>query len=239
MYISGSLALIGLAVPCVLGQTLDWAAVTPLSPYSPSIDSTATAQTVSYNPTAAASSIAAQISSGGSPSKRDAPALEKRQSACSPLPTGSGPVPSPDTPDAFEADPFFANAALSAVTPAGYNNTFTNLNCSNNAYGYMGFQDLDTYDVGVCASICDSTTGCIAFNICNYLPAYSVVSGTDCSKTSNEILPNLLARTAPTRPARPTSSVCSGGALLLLRTPTTADNGKPTSKLSSPVPMDM
>lgn len=167
MYISGSLALLGL-LPYVLGQTLNWADVTPLPPYSPSIDSTATAQTVSYNPTAAASSIAAQIQSGASPSKRDQPVIEKRQTACTPLPSGSGPTVSPDTVEAFESYPPFAQAAQNAVTPAGYTNTFTNLNCSNNAWGYMGFQDISSYDVSGCAALCDSTTGCIAFNICNY-----------------------------------------------------------------------
>jgi hypothetical protein len=179
---SGSLALLGFAIPCVLGQTLDWAAVTPLPPYTPSIDSTATAQTVSYNPTAAASSIAAQIESGGNPSKRDLPALEKRQSACSSLPAGSGPSVSPDTPQAFQLYAPFQEAALTAVTPVGYTNTFTDLNCSSNAYGYMGFQDISSYDVSGCATLCDDTAGCSAFNICSYAPIYLVVSGTDFSR---------------------------------------------------------
>ena len=37
--------------------------------------------------------------------KRD---LEKRDGDCSPYPAGSGPVPSPDTPAAFQSDPDFA-----------------------------------------------------------------------------------------------------------------------------------
>ena len=35
-------------------------------------------------------------------------AVEKRDGDCSPYPTGSGPVPSPDTVDAFESFPTFA-----------------------------------------------------------------------------------------------------------------------------------
>lgn len=37
--------------------------------------------------------------------KRD---LESRDGDCSPYPAGSGPVPSPDTPSAFQSDPDFA-----------------------------------------------------------------------------------------------------------------------------------
>ena len=39
--------------------------------------------------------------------KRDL-AVEKRDGNCSPYQAGSGPVPSPDTPEAFQADPDFA-----------------------------------------------------------------------------------------------------------------------------------
>lgn len=42
-----------------------------------------------------------------SSSKRDL-TVEKRDGDCSPYPTGSGPVPSPDTVDAFESSPTFA-----------------------------------------------------------------------------------------------------------------------------------
>lgn len=34
--------------------------------------------------------------------------VEKRDGDCSPYPAGSGPVPSPDTPAAFQSDPDFA-----------------------------------------------------------------------------------------------------------------------------------
>lgn len=42
-----------------------------------------------------------------SSSKRDM-TVEKRDGDCSPYPTGSGPVPSPDTVNAFESFPTFA-----------------------------------------------------------------------------------------------------------------------------------
>ena len=44
--------------------------------------------------------------------KRDLLHHEKRDGDCSPYPTGSGPVPTPDTPEAFQSDPDFAVCLL-------------------------------------------------------------------------------------------------------------------------------
>ena len=41
--------------------------------------------------------------------------VEKRDGDCSPYPAGSGPVPSPDTPEAFQSDPDFAVRLCSLV----------------------------------------------------------------------------------------------------------------------------
>ena len=41
--------------------------------------------------------------------------VEKRDGDCSPYPAGSGPVPSPDTPAAFQSDPDFAVRLWSRV----------------------------------------------------------------------------------------------------------------------------
>ncbi|TKX20680.1 hypothetical protein C1H76_7066 [Elsinoe australis] len=90
--------------------------------------------------------------------------LSKRK-ACEPQPLGAGPVSDPDDVRAFAKTPFFANAALSAATPEGYNLTFQNWNASNQAYGYLGYQLLDTYDTSVCAAKCNSIEDCLAFNI--------------------------------------------------------------------------
>ena len=88
----------------------------------------------------------------------------KRQS-CQPQPLGAGPVPSPDTPEAFLAYADFAAAAADAPVPAGYYQTFSNLNASTSAYGYLGYTTLQAYDTGLCASKCNSVSGCSAFNI--------------------------------------------------------------------------
>ena len=44
--------------------------------------------------------------------KRDLLNLGKRDGDCSPYPAGSGPVPTPDTPEAFQSDPDFAVCLL-------------------------------------------------------------------------------------------------------------------------------
>ena len=42
---------------------------------------------------------------------------------------------------------------------------FTNLNVSNNAYGYMGYTSLSTYDTEKCAAKCNAINGCMSFNL--------------------------------------------------------------------------
>jgi len=94
-----------------------------------------------------------------------APTLAKRQAACQPLATGAGPVPEPDTASAFLAFSSLSSAASAAPTPAGYSNVFTNLQGSSQAYGYMGYDVLSTYDSNQCAQNCNAKSGCLAFNI--------------------------------------------------------------------------
>ena len=50
-----------------------------------------------------------------SATKRDLE-LQKRDGDCSPYPTGSGPVPTPDTAEAFQADPEFAVRLCHRIT---------------------------------------------------------------------------------------------------------------------------
>lgn len=81
-------------------------------------------------------------------------------------PAGAGPVSSPDTPDAFAANPIYGNTATLATTPPGYTAKFTNLAASVNGYGYMGYMTLSSYDPSQCAKYCTSTYKCESFNIC-------------------------------------------------------------------------
>jgi hypothetical protein len=93
------------------------------------------------------------------------PYKSSKHGTCAPLPLGLGPIPSPDTPEAFLASNITAKAALSAITPKGYVNTFTNELAANNAQGYVGYYSLDSYDPALCAAKCAATDGCASFNI--------------------------------------------------------------------------
>ncbi|KAI4720392.1 hypothetical protein E4T48_03404 [Aureobasidium sp. EXF-10727] len=159
-------AFAAMAVANPLPQEIDWAAVDALAPIPtvtiPVVDVSAQASTVSYQPSAAASSIAVQVKASGVSSA----GLKARAAAtCKPQPTGAGPVPSDDTPEAFLAYEDFSTIAKSASTPQGYYNTFTDLKASNNAYGYLGYTVLDEYSTQTCASKCDAIKGCAAFNL--------------------------------------------------------------------------
>jgi hypothetical protein len=66
----------------------------------------------------------------------------------------------------FRDDTKLASVAKGASTPSGYFNTFTNLHGASSAYGYLGYKVVESYDPSICASECDSKSGCLGFNIC-------------------------------------------------------------------------
>lgn len=113
---------------------------------------------------------------------RRAETFEKRDGTCAPQPAGSGPVPNPDTADAFLAyQPLqvcsiwtYSRTSLSnsiqdmandAPTPYGYSQVFVNTQGSLFASNYMGLYTLKAYDTLQCQQICDQVTGCVAFNM--------------------------------------------------------------------------
>lgn len=154
-------------------QDIDFSMVmaVPNSTYTESVG--VTAQVVTYDPATILEQATATISSveaaetvvaDSDAVKRDV--IEKR-TACALQPTGiSSTTPTADNPSAFVSNTVFASIASAAATPAGYTNTFTNLQGSNNAMGYLGFTTLQTYDSQACASKCDKINGCMAVNIC-------------------------------------------------------------------------
>ncbi|KAF2434427.1 hypothetical protein EJ08DRAFT_466188 [Tothia fuscella] len=129
---------------------------------------TATAVTIKYDPTKASSSVAAEIT-GDSLLDPLAAFLSKRTAKdivpCSPQPRGKGPTPFVDTPAEWARKADWADAANKAGTPSGYTKTFTNLQASNNALGYLGFQNQDKYDPDFCAAACDKIEGCVGINL--------------------------------------------------------------------------
>lgn len=93
---------------------------------------TTTLSQVTYDATAILESAIAQITSSNTDDLPTATAAQKvKRAACTSLPKGAGPVPSPDSPSAFLALPAFASAATSAPTPSGYSQTFQNKQASN------------------------------------------------------------------------------------------------------------
>lgn len=142
-------AFAALAAANPLPQEIDWAAVDALAPIPtvtiPVVDVGAQASTVTYEPSAAATSVAAEVMASGVDSDASSGLKARGATACNPQPTGAGPVPTDDTPEAFLAYPEFSTKATTAPTPNGYYNTFEDLKASNNAYGYMGYTLLDSY----------------------------------------------------------------------------------------------
>ncbi|KAF2768369.1 hypothetical protein EJ03DRAFT_262594, partial [Teratosphaeria nubilosa] len=80
---------------------------------------------------------------------------------------GCNPAPaSTDTAANFASNTAYQNAALNAVTPAGYQLAYQNATgSSQGVYGYMGYSVLSSYDVKGCSASCDATVGCQSFNI--------------------------------------------------------------------------
>ena len=164
-------AALGLAIaaPAPVPQDIDFDLAYALPNPTFTEDVGAIAQTVSYNPTtvfsAAIEQITATQTDDAGVSATDE-AVEKRAAvSCAPQPSGYGPVPRPDSASAFLSYSAFASAASAAPVPSGYVQEFVNAKASNNAYGYMGYTTLTSYDVKACAAKCDAINGCISVNI--------------------------------------------------------------------------
>lgn len=87
--------------------------------------------------------------------------------ACSALPLGSGPVPSPDTAAAFTANKAFSAAATapSSAAPQGWYQTYSNLKAATTTTNYLGYVSLTSYSVSQCLAACSAVTGCVSANI--------------------------------------------------------------------------
>ncbi|OHE99004.1 hypothetical protein CORC01_05694 [Colletotrichum orchidophilum] len=165
-----SAPLISAFVALAKAQDLVWQVIDDApEPPQTTVPIGATPTIVPYDANAAAASVVAEVNASPLPQETAPVKSEKKRlverAACDPQPSGSGPVPSPDTPAAFLSSADLASAANNAATPSGYFNTFTNLQGSSSAYGYMGYTTLSSYDTQACASNCDAINGCVAFNI--------------------------------------------------------------------------
>lgn len=121
-------------------------------------------QTVHYDPTAAISSAAAEVSQDPLPQKKRG--LEAR-SACDPEPTIANTYNlDVSSPSAFQNDPNAAAAANAASIPSGYTRNFKALTSTVVGYGYLGYQQINSYDPQQCATRCNALSGCLGFNLC-------------------------------------------------------------------------
>ncbi|TVY76041.1 hypothetical protein LSUE1_G005481 [Lachnellula suecica] len=148
-------------------QSIDFSIVTAAPAVSvQSAPVTGTAQTVSAQSSAAATSIGSAAVQASPLAQRDVVAdVVKRDGTCATQPAGTGPTVRPDFVDYFEDYPYFKAAAYSAPVPKGYSLNFTNLHASTSTSAYMGYTNLNKYDTNQCASLCNAQTGCVAFNL--------------------------------------------------------------------------
>ncbi|KAG9832415.1 hypothetical protein KCU98_g12821, partial [Aureobasidium melanogenum] len=174
---------IAAAAFAVLAQAQDpeWDIILQLTPvpdvtipvvYATAPTTTATATTVSYTSEASAAAVSSALAADPSDAFPLDSALAKRatSTSCQVQPTGValGPQSTDDSVSAFLSYSAFAATAVSAAStavPSGYVNTFSNLDASNNAYGYMGYTLLTDYNTQTCADKCTKINGCQAFNI--------------------------------------------------------------------------
>lgn len=165
IHLLSSLVALAAAAPAPAPQDIEFDLVAALPNPTYTTASDVTAQTVTYTPNAIYSDALPQITATDDASPTFTGVPVKRAAACAALPTGAGPIASSDTAANFLAIPELASTALAASTPAGYTQVFSNLNASNNAYGYLGYTTFKTYDVAGCAAKCNSINGCVSFNI--------------------------------------------------------------------------
>lgn len=133
----------------------------------------ATAQVVTYNTAAAvaaatsASSVSVEVTDVLSATAVVQAKAKRSAAACAVQPSvaNNAPTYSPDSAAQFAMETSFGAVASAAPTPSGYTRAFVNQQGSSQAYGYMGFDYLSSYDTAACAAKCTSIKGCVAINI--------------------------------------------------------------------------
>ncbi|RYC56894.1 hypothetical protein CHU98_g9302 [Xylaria longipes] len=188
-----SLAFSALVALCA-AQELPWDVIDSADP-PPAVTvpyGAASATIVAYNSETAIAAVVSDVVNDPLPQATDSPDLpvEKREvvkRACQPQTPGYGPVPDDDTAAGFLSYSGFADAANSAATPDGYSVNYRNLKSSSNAYGYMGFTLLESYDTQACATQCTNINGCHSFNIF-FERDPSIQPGDDCPNPASTTL---------------------------------------------------
>ncbi|KAG8528647.1 uncharacterized protein KY384_006334 [Bacidia gigantensis] len=100
---------------------------------------------------------------------------------CSPLPPGTGPNITPDTPEDFQKSDIWEEIAEDAETPEGYYLMFGNLDAIvDSGNELLAVLILNTYDTLSCAIACDEIDGCESFNIAVIRSPSLYVDGEQC-----------------------------------------------------------
>ncbi|KAI5247455.1 hypothetical protein E4T43_02060 [Aureobasidium subglaciale] len=177
----GVVAFAGLAslfaIPSSLAQDIDFdgidAAPDPVvvTPAVAVASQTVSVAPVAQQASAAAASVTIALDNGASSLESTPAPVEKRSipykrdGTCAAQPSGSGYVPTPDTPQTFLADSGVWGDSLTAPVPDGYSLIFSNLTGSLSASNYMGLYTLKSYDTNACAGYCKKASGCVSFNV--------------------------------------------------------------------------
>lgn len=173
VFLLAAAATLVAAAPPYQFQYLDIAAINAFPSQAQGPAPTVIKQVPTHNPTVAAKK-AASVAVSDPLQRRDFSArramLEKRglirrAGNCAPYPQGYAPSTSPDTVQAFLANPVYAALATNATTPSGYDRVFQDLNASVTQPGYMGVITYQHYNTIACQLACDAANGCTAFNI--------------------------------------------------------------------------
>ncbi|KAI4746529.1 hypothetical protein E4T50_03130 [Aureobasidium sp. EXF-12298] len=160
------------AMPRPQDIDLDMVIDTPDPTYSEQVG--VAAQTVTYDTAsliAAATSAVSSVSVEISDVLSQTAVVSKRAATttCAPQPSGATSAPTyaagSDNAANFLANTYYASVASAAPTPSGYTQAFVAQQASNNAFGYMGYDTFDTYDVATCAQRCTAKNGCVSINM--------------------------------------------------------------------------
>ncbi|KAF4309069.1 hypothetical protein GTA08_BOTSDO02464 [Botryosphaeria dothidea] len=110
----------------------------------------------------------------------DSTVQKRTDTQCTPLPQGAGPVPQPDTAEAFLADGDLSSTANNAQTPDGWVLAFQNKQGSTQQAGYRGLYTMNSYSPSDCAAECAKDKYCQAFNV-YFERDPSIRAGPDCA----------------------------------------------------------
>ncbi|KAI8158648.1 putative sterigmatocystin biosynthesis P450 monooxygenase stcS [Colletotrichum sp. SAR 10_70] len=146
----------------------------------------ATYNVASASAAAAADATQNPVSPDSTLAARDAAA--PNNSGCKATePAGSGPTTTPDTYEAFMANPVYDNIANSAPAPDGYSLAFSDLTASLQNPSYISLITLKSFDPYLCQQQCDAASFCYAFNLYIERDPFYTTNDTNCQDPKSTV----------------------------------------------------